>query len=99
MAVTSQAELLMQKGTSMGSWKVSARKLYLWYAGQATGVEVDVLQRLQAAELNREGRGHHQVVWAEGVTQVRIALHVKSSQCRQLTQAGRQLTQRAEIQV
>ena len=51
-------------------------RLYLWQASQATGVQVDVFQGLQAAELHRESRGQHQIVWPESFTQVWVALHI-----------------------
>jgi hypothetical protein len=51
-------------------------RLYLWHASQATGVQVDVFQGLQAAELHRESRGQHQIVWPESFTQVWVALHI-----------------------
>ena len=34
-------------------------KPHLWNAGQAAGVEIDVLQSLKAAQLQGEGRRHH----------------------------------------
>jgi hypothetical protein len=51
-------------------------RVYLWHARQATGVQIDVFQGLQAAELHWESRRQHQVVWPESFAQVWVALHI-----------------------
>lgn len=49
----------------------------LRHSGEATGVEVDVLQRLQPAELAGEGRGDGAVVGSEGLPQVGVAIYIQ----------------------
>ena len=71
-----------------------------WHGDEAAGIEVEIAQRRQPRQLwGKAGCLLGLDFLLVAVAQIQVALHVQRGQSSELSQAGRQRAERAEVQI